>query len=96
MQTISQSAPKGGSVSVQQVEQVIAQACPVESYRGKRVLLVVPDGTRTAPVGLMFKTLHRQLSGVTKALDVLIAVWGIYPKYLLNHNRYQHKPRGAS
>ena len=74
MQTISQSAPKGGSVSVQQVEQVIAQACPAESYRGKRVLLIVPDGTRTAPVGLMFKTLHRQLSGVTKALDVLIAL----------------------
>ena len=45
MQTISQSAPKGGSVSVQQVEQVIAQACPAESYRGKRVLLVLDNAS---------------------------------------------------
>ena len=44
-----------------QVAEIVAQACPVESYRGKRVLLIVPDGTRTAPVGLMFKTLHRQI-----------------------------------
>ena len=74
MQTISQSAPKGGAVQISQVEQVVAQACPAESYRGKRVLLIVPDGTRTAPVGLMFKTLHRQLSGVTQAFDILIAL----------------------
>ena len=74
MQTISQSAPKGGSVSVQQVEQVIAQACPAESYRGKRVLLIVPDGTRTAPVGLMFKTLFAQLGGTVQAMDILVAL----------------------
>src|ERR1043165_3037928 len=74
MQTISQAAPKGGAVSIQQVEQVVMQACPAESYRGKRVLLIVPDGTRTAPGGMMFKSLHRQLGGVTKALDVLIAL----------------------
>jgi len=74
MQTISQAATQGGAVSIQQIEQVIAQACPEESYRGKRVLLIVPDGTRTAPVGTMFKSLHRQLGGVTKALDVLIAL----------------------
>jgi nickel-dependent lactate racemase len=74
MQTLSASAPKGAALSVEQVEQVVAQACPAGSYRGQRVLLIVPDGTRTAPVGLMFKTLHRQLGGVTKSLDVLIAL----------------------
>jgi nickel-dependent lactate racemase len=56
------------------VSEVIAKTCPAESYRGKRVLLIVPDGTRTAPVGLLFQTLHRQVAGVTKAFDVLIAL----------------------
>jgi nickel-dependent lactate racemase len=72
--TISQIAPAGGSVSDEQAAALIAQACPEENYRDKRVLLIVPDGTRTAPVGLMFKSLHRQIGGVTKAFDVLIAL----------------------
>jgi len=43
-------------------------------YRNKRILLIVPDGTRTAPVGLLFKAIHAQLGDATKALDVLIAL----------------------
>lgn len=61
-------------MSDEQVAALIAQACPAENYRDKRVLLIVPDGTRTAPVGLMFKSLHRQIGGVTKAFDVLVAL----------------------
>ena len=57
-----------------QVHDLVAQACPAKDYRDKRVLLIVPDGTRTAPVGLLFQTLHRQLGEVTKAFDVLIAL----------------------
>ncbi|MBI3851929.1 MAG: DUF2088 domain-containing protein [Verrucomicrobia bacterium] len=38
------------------------------------MLLIVPDGTRTAPVGLLFQTLHRQIAEVTKAFDVLVAL----------------------
>ena len=72
--TISQVAPAGGNVSPEQVADLTAQVCPSENYRGKRVLLIVPDGTRTAPVGLMFKSLHEQIGGVTKAFDVLIAL----------------------
>src|SRR3954454_19251265 len=65
-------------VSSQQVSEIIGKACPAESYRGKKVLLIVPDGTRTAPVGLMFKTLHKQIGAATKAFDVLIAL-GTHP-----------------
>ena len=71
---ISRIAPAGGAVPDDQVAALVAQACPAENYRCKRVLLIVPDGTRTAPVGLLFKTIHAQLGGVTKALDVLIAL----------------------
>ena len=45
---------------------------------GKRVLLIVPDGTRTAPIGVMFRLIHQYLSDRTQALDVMIAL-GTHP-----------------
>ena len=72
--TISQIAPVDGSVSAVQVSELVAQACPAKNYRGKKILLIVPDGTRTAPVGLLFQALHAELGGATAALDVLIAL----------------------
>lgn len=72
------AAPAGTSLSPDQVRALVAQACPAENYRGQRVCLIIPDGTRTAPVGLMFKTLFAQLAGVTKKFDVMIAL-GTHP-----------------
>jgi nickel-dependent lactate racemase len=60
-----------------QVAEIVARAGPPERYRGRRVLLVVPDHTRTAPVGLLFRSLHRQLSAAA-AFDVLVAL-GTHP-----------------
>ncbi len=74
MPVVSQIAPDGRRLTPQQVAEVIALACPAKDYRNKRVLLIVPDGTRTAPVGLLFQTLHGQLAEVTGAFDVLIAL----------------------
>ncbi len=68
------AASSSCNLTPQQVAEVVAQSCPTNDYRGKRVLLIVPDGTRTAPVGLLFKTLHRQIADVTSAFDVLIAL----------------------
>lgn len=73
-ETYSQVAHANSRVSEEQVAALLVQACPTESYRGKRVLLIVPDGTRTVPLGLLFKTLHHQIGGVTKSFDVLIAL----------------------
>ena len=56
------------------VAEVIGRACPTEAYRNQRVLLIIPDGTRTAPVDLMFQTLHAHLGRVTKAFDILVAL----------------------
>jgi len=50
----------------------------MESYRGRRVLLIVPDHTRSAPIGQMFRTLFQQLGGVTRQFDVMIAL-GTHP-----------------
>src|SRR5262245_2328687 len=77
MNVISRSAFPG-RLSDSDVSEVVLRACPAEDYRGKRVLLVVPDGTRTAPVGLMFRALHQQIAAATKSFDVLIAL-GTHP-----------------
>jgi nickel-dependent lactate racemase len=53
---------------------MVSQACPVKDYKNKKVLVIVPDGTRTAPVGLVFKTLFKQIGEVTANFDILIAL----------------------
>ena len=75
---ISELALPGTGVSEAQVGQLVAQALPAADYRDLRVLLIIPDGTRTAPVGLLFKTIFAQIGRVTKELDVLTAL-GTHP-----------------
>ncbi len=41
---------------------------------GRRVLLIVPDGTRTVPLPLLFRCIHAELALRVAALDVLIAL----------------------
>jgi len=77
MNSISSSAFPG-KMSDAQVSDVVAQALPGSDYRGKRVLLIIPDGTRTAPVGLMFKNIFQQIGEATKHLDILVAL-GTHP-----------------
>src|SRR5256712_10345681 len=72
--TLRSQTAFAGTLTDAQVCELIAEACPSTDYRDKRVLLIVPDGTRTAPVGLLFQTLYRQMGEVTKAFDVLIAL----------------------
>src|SRR4026208_804073 len=71
---ISRIAAAGASLGSAEVADVLAQACPPKEYKGKKILLIVPDGTRTAPIGQVFQALFRQLGHETKSLDVLIAL----------------------
>ena len=61
-------------LSVEEIGTLIEQAFGAYPADGKRVLVLVPDGTRTAPIPLMFRQLHRVLSGRVAALDFLIAL----------------------
>lgn len=74
MTTHALTAHPGTVLDATAVRDLIERACPPESYRGRRVLLIVPDGTRTAPLGLVFKPLYARLAPVTAALDVMIAL----------------------
>jgi lactate racemase len=73
-QVIAEAAVSGKHLGNEEVAQVVARACSAETYRGKRVLLIVPDGTRTAPVGMLFQALHKQIAQITKEFDVMIAL----------------------
>src|SRR6185295_1752854 len=74
MSTLSAIAPAGSHLSVEEARALIAQACPAKEYRDKKVLLIVPDGTRTCPLGILFTGLFDQIGGATKAFDVMIAL----------------------
>jgi lactate racemase len=71
---LASAAPSNRLVTPPQVAKVVNQACSAEAYRGKRVLVIVPDGTRTAPVGLLFRALHAAIGEATTRLDVMIAL----------------------
>jgi nickel-dependent lactate racemase len=63
-------------------EATIRALCATEFAKwhvtGKRVLAVVPDGTRTAPMGMIFRVLHELLARESMSFDVLIAL-GTHP-----------------
>jgi len=58
----------------EQVGDLIAEGLTGRGLQGKRVLVIIPDGTRTAPIPLLFRLLHRQLWGQVAALDYLVAL----------------------
>ena len=78
MNLISQIAPPGQSLTPAEIENAIAAACAGHDWQNKRVLLIVPDSTRTAPIGPVFKTLHRLISPQCRAVDVMVAL-GTHP-----------------
>ena len=78
MSVLSQSATTGQSLDDANVFALVEDALPAEKYRGKRILLIVPDSTRTAPVGLLFKSIYQQIGETAAELNVMIAL-GTHP-----------------
>ena len=62
------------TLQASQVQQLLAQAFDSIPLDGKRVLAIIPDSTRTAPIPLMFKLLYEQLGKRVARLDYLIAL----------------------
>jgi len=60
------------------VRQWIHQNVDPAEYKDKKLLLVVPDATRTAPLPLLFDTLHELLKPHVAQLDVIFAL-GTHP-----------------
>ena len=65
-------------LTVEDIQHLLAQACDSLPLDGKRVLMIIPDGTRTAPIPLFFRLLYAQLGQRVAQLDYLIAL-GTHP-----------------
>ena len=72
--THSLAAENGQLLSSAKIQELVGRALSPDDYRGKRVLLIVPDGTRTCPLGVLFKAIHARIGSATAALDVMIAL----------------------
>jgi nickel-dependent lactate racemase len=66
------------SLTPEQVESVLDGFVASQDFAGKKILLIVPDNTRTAPVGTLFKGLHRRLAAGAGRFDVVVAL-GTHP-----------------
>ncbi len=78
MNDLSVIAKPGSPLSASEVEGLVARAFPHDAFRDKRVLLIVPDATRSCPLGMVFKAIHGHLKASVEALDVMIAL-GTHP-----------------
>jgi len=76
--THSVQPPEGSYIGKAEVRNLIARMCPADTYRGRKVLLLVPDATRTCPIGMFFAGLFDQIGSLTDAFDVMIAL-GTHP-----------------
>lgn len=71
-------AEDASAITAAQLGEVLDRLRSSYAFEGKRVLVIVPDGTRTAPIGALFRGLAERLLGAVAALDVLIAL-GTHP-----------------
>jgi nickel-dependent lactate racemase len=74
---IGRSAP-GGVLSEAEIESVVEEAVEGLGLAGQRVLVIVPDATRTMPLPLFFRLLGKHLLPRAAAMDVLVAL-GTHP-----------------
>jgi lactate racemase len=61
-------------LSHDEVRQVVSQAAAQLNLAGKRVLTIIPDGTRTMPMPLMFQLLQEEIGAAAEACDYLVAL----------------------
>lgn len=57
-----------------EVRAVVQSALSDGTLAGRRVLLLVPDQTRSCPLGQLFRLIHEAVGGVVRQLDVMIAL----------------------
>src|SRR5215467_7554503 len=62
------------ALSESEVSELMASALSGAGLDGKRVLVIIPDGTRSAPIPMMFRLFHESLNYQVEALDFLIAL----------------------
>ncbi|MFL6446838.1 MAG: lactate racemase domain-containing protein [Bryobacteraceae bacterium] len=65
-------------LSAEELREIVSESVESVALAEKRVLVIIPDGTRTMPMPLMFRTLLDVLRPRVTALDYLVAL-GTHP-----------------
>ena len=63
-----------GTLTEDEVRDLMAEALARHDWRGRRVLILIPDHTRTAPIPLFFRLFNELLCPQVAALDYLVAL----------------------
>ncbi|MBI5094394.1 MAG: DUF2088 domain-containing protein [Candidatus Hydrogenedentes bacterium] len=75
---IVRRAGDDGYLSEETLQEVVEQSLGPLDLDGKKVLCIIPDGTRSMPMPSMFRVMFAALSGRVNQLDYLIAL-GTHP-----------------
>ncbi len=65
---------KNGFIDNKEAGEAIAEFFTQNDYTGKRLLLIIPDNTRSGPIGDIFKSIYDCIGQKAKALDCLVAL----------------------
>jgi nickel-dependent lactate racemase len=65
---------KDGSLSNEQAREAAGRFFAQNDYTGKRILLIIPDNTRSGPIGEVFKIIYEFIGTKAKAVDCLVAL----------------------
>jgi len=65
---------KDGFIENNQAGEAVAEFFAQNDYAGKRILLIIPDNTRSGPIGDIFKIIYDCLEQKAKAIDCLVAL----------------------
>ncbi len=63
-----------GCIEIEEAREAVTDFFSKNDYAGKRILLIIPDNTRSSPVGEVFKIIYSCLEGKVKSLDCLVAL----------------------
>lgn len=63
-----------GFLSEKEAAELVVEAMRGFSLEGKRVLIIIPDSTRTAPLAFFFQLFYEIIGGSVVALDYLVAL----------------------
>ncbi len=74
MDMIIERQNRDGAVDQRQAGEAMGEFFAQNNYAGKRVLVIIPDNTRSGPIGEIFKLLYERLQPQAKAVDCLVAL----------------------
>jgi nickel-dependent lactate racemase len=63
-----------GYLTSEEIRNIVVSAIDTLPIQGKKVLVIIPDSTRSMPMPMMFDLLLESLAGTSSRLDFLIAL----------------------